>query len=164
MTVSACGDNNAGGGHASTATPAKVVCGGIPTPKASGSTAQANAMTRFVKAFEQACPGQSLNYTPNGSGAGISEFVGNQTDFAGSDSPLSRDEYARAQQRCGSPVWNLPVVFGPIAIAYHVTGVTSLALDGPTAARIFNGGISTWNDAAIQALNPGVPYPRSPSG
>ncbi len=162
MTVSACGDNNAGGGHASTATPAKVVCGGIPTPKASGSTAQANAMTRFVKAFEQACPGQSLNYTPNGSGAGISEFVGNQTDFAGSDSPLSRDEYARAQQRCGSPVWNLPVVFGPIAIAYHVTGVTSLALDGPTAARIFNGGISTWNDAAIQALNPGVPLPAEP--
>ncbi|BBX65591.1 phosphate-binding protein PstS 3 [Mycobacterium saskatchewanense] len=162
VTVSACGDNNAGGGHASTATPAKVVCGGIPTPKASGSTAQANAMTRFVKAFEQACPGQSLNYTPNGSGAGISEFVGNQTDFAGSDSPLSRDEYARAQQRCGSPVWNLPVVFGPIAIAYHVTGVTSLALDGPTAARIFNGGISTWNDAAIQALNPGVPLPAEP--
>ncbi|MEE6178415.1 phosphate ABC transporter substrate-binding protein PstS [Mycobacterium sp. 050134] len=161
--LSACGgDKNGGGGHATPLSPAKVACGGIPAPKASGSTAQANAMTRFVKAFEQACPGQSLNYTPNGSGAGISEFVGNQTDFAGSDSPLSKDEYARAQQRCGSPVWNLPVVFGPIAIAYHVSGVTTLALDGPTAARIFNGGIVTWNDAAIQALNPGVPLPSEP--
>lgn len=119
-------------------------------------------MTRFVKAFEQACPGQSLNYTANGSGAGISEFLGGQTDFGSSDSPLSRDEYGRAQQRCGSPVWNLPVVFGPIAIAYHVNGLMSLTLDGPTAARIFNGAITAWNDPAITALNPGASLPAAP--
>ena len=162
--LSACGgDNKTTGGSATTGTsPAKVICGGKPTLKASGSTAQANAMTRFVKAFEQACPGQSLDYTANGSGAGISEFIGNQTDFGGSDSPLSKDEYTKAGQRCGSPVWNLPVVFGPIAIAYNVNGVTSLNLDGPTAARIFNGGITIWNDPVIQALNPGVTLPAEP--
>jgi phosphate transport system substrate-binding protein len=164
VMLSACGgENNATGGSATTGTsPAKVTCGGKPTLRTSGSTAQANAMTRFIKAFEQACPGQSLNYTANGSGAGISEFIGNQTDFGGSDSPLSKDEYTKAQQRCGSPVWNLPVVFGPIAIAYNVNGLTSLSLDGPTAARIFNGGITTWNDPAIQALNPGAPLPAEP--
>jgi phosphate transport system substrate-binding protein len=164
VMLSACGgDNHAAGGSATTPTsPAKVACGGKPTLRASGSTAQANAMTRFVKAFEQACPGQSLNYTANGSGAGISEFLGNQTDFAGSDSPLGKDEYAKAQQRCGSPAWNLPVVFGPIAIAYNVNGVTSLNLDGATAARIFNGGITGWNDPAIQALNPGSTLPAEP--
>jgi phosphate transport system substrate-binding protein len=139
-----------------------VICGGKPTLKAGGSTAQQNAMTRFVEAFEQACPGQSLNYTANGSGAGISEFIGNQTDFGGSDSPLGKDEYAKAGQRCGSPAWNLPVVFGPIAITYNVKGLTSLNLDGPTAARIFNGGITTWNDPAIQALNPGGALPAEP--
>jgi phosphate transport system substrate-binding protein len=162
--LSACGgDNNATGGSATTsASSAKVACGGKPTLRASGSTAQQNAMTRFVKAFEQACPGQTLNYTPNGSGAGINEFIGNQTDFGGSDSSLSQDEYIKAGQRCGSPVWNLPVVFGPIAIAYNVNGVTSLSLDGPTAARIFNGGITTWNDPAVQALNPGVTLPAEP--
>ncbi|KQH77767.1 phosphate-binding protein [Mycobacterium gordonae] len=137
-------------------------CGGHPTLKASGSTAQENAITRFAKAFEQACPGHSLNYTANGSGAGISEFLGGQTDFAGSDSPLSKDEYGRAQQRCGSPVWNLPVVFGPIAIAYHLRGVPSLNLDGPTAAKVFNGAITTWNDPAIAALNAGVALPAEP--
>ncbi len=161
--AAACGgDNNATGTSTTGSTPARVACGGKPTLRASGSTAQANAMTRFVTAFEQACPGQSLNYTANGSGAGISEFVGNQTDFGGSDSPLSKDEYARAQQRCGSPAWNLPVVFGPIAIAFNVTGVTSLNLDGATAARIFNGAIPAWNDGAIAALNPGVPLPAEP--
>lgn len=137
-------------------------CGGHSTLKASGSTAQENAITRFAKAFEQACPGHSLNYTANGSGAGISEFLGGQTDFAGSDSPLSKDEYGRAQQRCGSPVWNLPVVFGPIAIAYHLSGVPSLNLDGPTAAKVFNGAITTWNDPAIAALNRGVALPAEP--
>ena len=164
LMLSACGgDNKATGGSATTGTSSvKVTCGGEPTLRASGSTAQANAMTRFVKAFEQACSGQSLNYTPNGSGAGIGEFVGNQTDFGGSDSPLSKDESTRAEQRCGSPAWNLPVVFGPIAIAYNVNGLTSLNLDGPTAARIFNGAITAWNDPAIQALNPGATLPAEP--
>jgi len=164
LMLSACGtDNNASGGSATTsASPAKVTCSGQKTLKASGSTAQANAMTRFVNAFEQACPGQTLNYTANGSGAGISEFTGNQTDFGGSDSPLAPNEYAAAQQRCGSPAWNLPVVFGPIAITYNVKGLTSLNLDGPTAAKIFNGGITTWNDPAIQALNSGVTLPAEP--
>ncbi|MCV6987279.1 phosphate ABC transporter substrate-binding protein PstS [Mycobacterium shinjukuense] len=162
--LSACGggNNTTAGSPTTAAAPAKVTCGGKPTLKASGSTAQENAMTLFVKAFEQACPGQSLSYTANGSGAGISEFMGNLTDFGGSDSPLSKDEYAQAERRCGSPVWNLPVVFGPIAIAYNVTGLTSLNLDGPTAAKIFNGAITTWNDPVIAALNPGVAWPAEP--
>jgi phosphate transport system substrate-binding protein len=162
--LSACGgDHNVTGGSATTGTPsASVTCGGKPTLKASGSTAQQNAMARFVKAFEQACPGQSLDYTAIGSGAGIGEFVGNHADFGGSDSPLSKDEYTKADQRCGSPVWNLPMVFGPIALAYNVDRLTSLNLDGPTAAQIFNGQITTWNDAAIQVLNLGVTLPAEP--
>ena len=119
-------------------------------------------MARFVKAFEQACSGQTLNYTPNGSGAGINEFIGNQTDFGGSDVALSADEHGKAQQRCGSPAWDLPVVFGPIAVTYNVSGVTSLNLDGPTAAKIFNGTIKTWNDPAITALNTGAALPDLP--
>ncbi len=161
--LSACGSNNATGGNATTgASAVKVACGGKSTLKASGSTAQENAVSRFVKAFEQACPGQSVNYTPNGSGAGIGEFIGGQTDFGGSDSPLNRGEYAKANQRCGSPTWNLPVVFGPIAVAYNVNGLTSLNLSGPVTAQIFNGQITMWNDAAIGLLNLGVKLPAEP--
>jgi len=164
IVLSGCGsDNKVSAPSGSRAAPlANVSCGGKKELKASGSTAQANAMARFVKAYEQACSGQALNYTPNGSGAGVSEFTENQTDFGGSDSPLSPNEYAAAQQRCGSPAWNLPVVFGPIAITYNVNGVTSLNLDGPTLARIFNGVITMWNDAAVQALNAGVALPAEP--
>jgi phosphate transport system substrate-binding protein len=164
LVLAGCGsDNNtAGTSPTSGSSSSKVTCGGKKTLKASGSTAQANAMTRFVNAFEQACPGQTLNYTANGSGAGISEFTGNQTDFGGSDSPLAAKEYDAAQQRCSSPAWNLPVVFGPIAITYNVTSLNSLSLDGATAAKIFNGAITVWNDPAIQALNAGITLPAEP--
>lgn len=159
--LSGCGsDQNATAPSAPTGRSiAEVGCGGKKTLKASGSTAQVNAMTRFLRAYEQACPGRTLDYTANGSGAGIRDFIGNHTDFAGSDSPLTPSDYAAAQQRCGSPAWNLPVVFGPIAITYHVNGVSALTLDGATAAKIFNGRITTWNDPAIAALNSGVQLP-----
>ena len=163
LLLSACGNNNtASEGGATSGASASVHCGGKPTLKASGSTAQANAMARFVNAFEQACSGQTLNYTANGSGAGINEFTGNQTDFGGSDVALSADEHGKAQQRCGSPAWDLPAVFGPIAVTYNVNGVSSLNLDGPTAAKIFNGTIKTWNDPAVTALNAGTALPDLP--
>ena len=168
LLLAGCGsDNNApsSGGSASGAAAGEsgVQCGGKPTLKSSGSTAQANAMTRFVAAFESACSGQTLNYTSNGSGAGVSEFIGKQTDFGGSDSPLNAatGELDKAATRCGSPAWNLPVVFGPIAITYNLPGVDGLVLDGPTAAKIFNGAITEWNDPAIAALNPGKTLPAT---
>ena len=135
----------------------KVECGGKQALKASGSTAQANAMTRFVKAYEKACAGQTLTYTSNGSGAGVSEFLAGQTDFGGSDSPLAGDEYSKAKQRCGSDAWNLPVVFGPLAITYNLEAVDFLVLDAPTLAKIFNGTITRWDDPAIKALNESMP-------
>jgi len=98
LLVSACSNNSSP--PPPYAGSAKVDCGGKQSLNASGSTAQANAMTRFISAYQKACPGQTLTYTPNGSGAGISEFLSSHTDFAGSDSPLSGDQYTQAQQRC----------------------------------------------------------------
>lgn len=151
-------------GSSSAAALISVGCGGKSALKASGSTAQANAMTSFINAFEADCPSQTLDYTSNGSGAGVSEFIGGQTDFGGSDSPLNaaNNEPAQAAARCGSPAWDLPVVFGPIAITYNLKGVSTLILDGPTAAAIFNGTVKTWNDPAIAKLNPGVTFPSEP--
>jgi phosphate transport system substrate-binding protein len=172
MVLSACGSNNnnatsssgSSGASSSSAPAAKIDCAGKATLKASGSTAQANAMTRFVNAYEQACQGKTLNYTANGSGAGVSEFIGNQTDFGGSDSPLNQQagEVDKAAQRCGSPAWDLPVVFGPIAVTYNLAGVDSLVLDGPTTAKIFNGAVTTWDDPAIKALNGNTNLPATP--
>ncbi|WP_051088155.1 phosphate ABC transporter substrate-binding protein PstS [Mycobacterium sp. 155] len=156
--LTACGHDNAMPQYV---TAAHIDCGGKSALTASGSTAQANAMPVLVEALSNACPGHTVNYTSNGSGAGVSEFIGNRTDFGGSDSALSqeRGEYDAAQKRCGSPAWNLPVVFGPIAMTYNLADAPSLALDGPTAAKIFNGAITRWDDPAIKGLNPTLQLP-----
>src|SRR5258707_1345276 len=98
----------------------KVDCGGKQDITGSGSTAQANAMSHFITSYEESCSGKQLNYTASGSGAGVTDFLAAKTDFGGSDSPLSGDEYAGAKQRCGgTDAWNLPAVFGPIAITFN---------------------------------------------
>ncbi|AFM19169.1 phosphate ABC transporter substrate-binding protein, PhoT family [Mycolicibacterium chubuense NBB4] len=160
-TASSGGSSSASGGAAS----GNIQCGGKKSLKASGSSAQANAMTRFVTAYEGACSGYTLNYTSSGSGAGVSEFIGGQTDFGGSDSPLNAEkgEVEKAAARCGNnPAWNLPTVFGPIAVTYNVQGVDSLVLDGPTLAKIFNGSVKTWDAPEIAGLNPGKTLPANP--
>lgn len=97
LVLSGCGsDNNtssnsgSNSGSGESGSVAAGDCGGKKTLKSSGSSAQANAMTRFINAYEKDCPGFTLNYTSSGSGAGVSEFLGGQTDFGGSDSPLDR--------------------------------------------------------------------------
>jgi phosphate transport system substrate-binding protein len=133
-------------------------CGGKQNLAGSGSTAQANAMSHFITSYEETCSGKQLAYTPNGSGAGIQDFVAAKTDFGGSDSPLAGDEYGAAKQRCGgTDAWNLPAVFGPIGITFNVKTTDVLTFDGPTLAKIFSGAITRWDDPAITALNGNMP-------
>jgi len=131
------------------------------TLNAEGSTAQTNAINAWISAYGKACTGAKINYNPTGSGAGISAFTGNQVDFAGSDSALNADkgEIAAATKRCGSTPLDLPMVVGPIAIAFKLKGVEKLTLTGEVIAKIFLGKITTWNDPAIAALNKGVTLP-----
>ena len=136
----------------------KVDCGGKQDLTGSGSTAQANAMDHFITGYEETCSGKQLAYTASGSGAGVADFLAAKTDFGGSDSPLSGDEYAAAKQRCGgADAWNLPVVFGPIGITFNVKTTDVLTLDAPTLAKIFSGAVTRWDDPAITALNGNMP-------
>ena len=165
LTLLATGVLILSGCQASAATntaPKTVNCGGKPTLATSGATSQAKAMDHFIDAFEDACSGQTVEYNPKGSGTAIREFTENRTDFALSDSPLEEKEYREANQRCGSPAWHMPVTFSPIGIAFNVKGLSSLRLNGPTAAKIFNGAITSWNDPAIRTLNADVPLPAEP--
>ena len=166
LVLSACGSKGSSGASStgSTPPPVPVNCAGKKKLLASGSTAQSNAIEQFVYAYIRACPGYTLDYNANGSGAGVEQFLNNETDLAGSDKPLdpAKGDPDRAHERCGSPAWDLPAVFGPIAVTYNIVGGGSLNLDGPTTAKIFNGSITTWNDPAIKALNANVNLPATP--
>jgi phosphate transport system substrate-binding protein len=165
LTLTACGsDNNAGTTSSGTASPAgnatAADCGGKNSVTAEGSTAQQNAIAEFNKVWGQVCSGKTLAYNPTGSGAGIDQFIAKQVDFAGSDSALKDDQVQKAAERCGgNPAWNLPLVFGPVALAYNIEGVDKLVVNADLLAKIFQGQITKWNDPAIAALNSGTNLP-----
>jgi phosphate transport system substrate-binding protein len=132
------------------------------TLNAEGSSAQKNAIEEAIAAYIDQCDQATINYNPTGSGAGIKQFNAGQVDFAGTDSALSesKGEIAAAQERCeGNPAWNLPLVVGPIAVAYNVEGVERLVLTPELAASIFSGKIVRWNDPKIAAANPQATLP-----
>nr|WP_167108556.1 phosphate ABC transporter substrate-binding protein PstS [Mycobacterium sp. DL592] len=164
MALTACGSDNNAGKSSSTAasgsSASSADCGGKNALTAEGSTAQQNAIAVFNQVWGQKCPGKNLSYNPTGSGAGVTQFIAGQVDFAGSDSALSKDQPDAAAKRCGgNPAWNLPLVFGPVALAYNLPGVDKLVVNGDVLAKIFSGGITNWNDPAIAALNSGATLP-----
>jgi phosphate transport system substrate-binding protein len=171
LALSACGsDTNTpagtNGGTSGAAAPAgaTVECGGKKSLVAEGSSAQKGAMEVFIQAYGAKCAGQQLAYTASGSGNGVKQFNGAVSDIGGSDSALKEPtETDAAAKRCANnPAWNLPLVFGPVAIAYKLDGATDLTLTSELTAKIFSGAVKTWDDPAITAANGGKALPPKP--
>ncbi|MCW2891808.1 MAG: phosphate transporter, phosphate-binding protein [Actinomycetia bacterium] len=129
------------------------------TINASGSTFQTNFQQAAISAFKSVQSGITVNYGGGGSGAGRTALYSGTVLFAGSDSPIPASEKSKVP--AGKTVLYFPVQIGPIAIAYNLGGVTGLKLDATVLAGIFQGTITTWNDPAIKALNPGVSLPST---
>jgi phosphate transport system substrate-binding protein len=165
LALTACGSDDTGdsngGGASATAQAGNIDCGDAKGQlQASGSSAQKNAIDAWVKQYVAACKGVQVNYNPTGSGAGVTAFLQGQTAFAGSDSALEAEEIEQSKKICsGGQAIDLPMVGGPIAVGYNVTGVDNLVLDAPTLAKIFDSKITNWNDEAIAKLNPDAKLP-----
>jgi len=140
----------------SSSSPAANVSGTI---NAAGSTFQTNFQQGAISAFKSVQSGITVNYDPVGSGTGRTDLYKNTVLFAGSDSPIPSKEASEVP--AGKTVLYFPVQVGPIAIAYNLSGITGLKLDASVLAGIFQGQITTWDNSAIKALNPGVNLPSS---
>jgi phosphate transport system substrate-binding protein len=165
LSLAACGSDNTTSSDAGGAANASAAAGSCATGSltAQGSTAQQNAMQEWIKTYQGQCSAAKINYTGNGSGAGVQSFIDGTADFAGSDSALKPEEHAKADPKCaGGTAIDLPMVVGPIAVVYNVDGVKDLQLDGPTLAKIFANKITKWNDPAIAAQNSGASLPSTP--
>ncbi len=127
----------------------------------SGASSQDSAQQAWIAAFQTANSGVTINYAPDGSGAGRKAFAAGGVDFAGSDSALSDEELAGEFGSCadGTTGIDLPVYISPIAVIFNLEGVDELNLDSATIAGIFKGEITTWNDPAIAATNPDATLP-----
>ncbi len=111
---------------------------------------------------ENVQPGVSIQYEAIGSGGGREQFIGQQTDFAGSDAFMSDEEIADAvdARGCGE-VLHIPTVFGGVVVAYNIEELADeeLVLDSAAIADIFSGEITNISDPAIAELNPDLDLP-----
>ena len=103
-------------------------------------------------------PNVTINYGGGGSGKGKTDLQGNVVDFAGTDSLVKPEDLPKY----AGGVLYFPIAAAPITVAYQLDGVTKLQLSADTIAKIFQAQITKWNDAAIEADNPGVTLPDTP--
>jgi phosphate transport system substrate-binding protein len=127
-----------------------------------GSTAQQAAQEAWIANFENENSGVTISYDPVGSGGGREQFTAGGVAYAGSDAAISEEEgeLKAALKRCDpGKLIEVPAYVSPIAIIYNLPGVESLQLSPETLAKIFNQEITSWNDKAIAADNPGAELP-----
>ncbi|GAA3342237.1 phosphate ABC transporter substrate-binding protein PstS [Curtobacterium pusillum] len=161
VVLSSCASNEAGDTASSTASSGTDYSKLSGTLTGSGSSAQQTAEATWAAGIQNVASGVTVNYSPDGSGAGRKNFISGAADFAGSDAALSDEELSGSFANCAadSKAIDIPVYISPIAIAYKVDGVKKLTLDAKTIAGIFSGKITKWNDSQIAALNDGVDLP-----
>jgi len=151
----ACGDT--GGGTATSSSSGADVGTGSLT--GAGSTFDNPLFSKAFYDYSQKYSQVSVNYQPVGSGAGIQQFIKQTVDFGATDVPMAPADIASAGGQ--DKLVQVPVTLGAVSIAYNLSGVSKLQLDGPALANIYLGHIKKWNDPALTALNPGVNLPNS---
>ncbi len=130
------------------------------TRNGSGSTGQTTFQEQAISSFKSVQPSMTVNYGSGGSGKGRTDLASGVVNFAGSDSTIPASEEANFK---GKTVLYFPVVIGPITLSYNLSGLSKpLQLSAPVIAGIFQGKITTWNNSAIAADNPGVTLPSTP--
>jgi len=122
-----------------------------------GATFPYAVYTKWAEAYANTT-GDKVNYQGIGSSGGVKQIKAKTVDFGGTDAPVKEGDLEK------SKLVQFPTVMGGVTIVVNLPGIESgkLKLDGPTAADIFRGAITKWNDRAIAKLNPGVALPDLP--
>ena len=158
LVLAAC-SSGGGGSSSGSSSPSSSSAALSGTLNASGSTFQLPWQQAAIQQFKTMQPNMTVNYGGGGSGKGRTDLASGVVNFAGSDTaPIPSDEVSNFK---GKKVLYFPVLIGPITVSYNLSGVSSLKLDAPTIAKIFQAKITKWNDPAITALNPGAKLPST---
>ena len=119
-----------------------------------GATFPAPLYAKWADAYNKAI-GAKVNYQSVGSGAGLTQIRGKTVDFGASDMPLTDEVLAK------DGLVQFPTVIGGVVPVVNIKGIApgQIKLTGQVLGDIYLGKITKWNDAALTALNPGVPLP-----
>ena len=119
-----------------------------------GATFPAPLYAKWADAYNKATSVR-INYQSVGSGAGLRQIRGKTVDFGASDMPLTDAELAK------DGLVQFPTVIGGVVPVINLKGIAAgqVRMTGQLLGDIYLGKITKWNDAALTALNPGVPLP-----
>jgi phosphate transport system substrate-binding protein len=100
--------------------------------------------------------GDVVSYVGNSSGTGRASFAAGTKAFGAADAG-----YATTDTK-PSDLLYVPLVGGPVAIAYNLPGIPSgLKLNAEVLGQILRGSITSWANAQIKALNPSISLPSA---
>jgi phosphate transport system substrate-binding protein len=141
----------------SVALSAAMICSGAVMAQdvtGAGATFPAPIYAKWADAYNKAT-GAKMNYQSIGSGGGIKQIKSKTVDFGASDMPLKDDELAK------DGMVQFPTVIGGVVPVVNISGIApgQIKMTGQLLGDIYLGKIAKWNDAALAALNPGVPLP-----
>lgn len=114
-------------------------------------------MQSWISVFKDLTKGMVIiNYQSIGSGAGQKGLLDGSLDFAGSDIPLTKDNYEKIKMS-GRGFIQFPVIAGSVAIIYNIPEWDNqrcgpLRLSGEVVAKIYLGEIEYWDDPQIKSL------------
>lgn len=122
-----------------------------------GSTLLYPLFTQWIPDYAPVAPDVALTAAATGSGAGIDAALAGRARIGASDAYMSDEQFAQ-----NPGIINVPVAISAQTVNYNIPGLngSGLKLDGPTLAGIYTGKITTWDAAAIAALNPGMALPH----
>jgi phosphate transport system substrate-binding protein len=124
-----------------------------------GATFPYPLYSKWFSEFQKSNPSIEINYQSIGSGGGIRQLLDHTIDFGASDAPMTNEQQAKSP----TPIFHIPTVLGAVVVTYNVPEVTqAIQLSGDVLAGIYLGKITSWNDAQIAQLNPGVTLPGTP--
>jgi phosphate transport system substrate-binding protein len=155
-TASAVGQGAAAGGAGATA---RTLAASPPpgTITEDGSTLLEPLMEKWAGAYHQQYPGVTVKVAPGGSTKGINDASSGAVDLGTSDAYLSSGDLLK-----NSSLLNIPLAVSAQSVLYNLPGLaagTHVRLNGVVLAKMYSGAITTWNDPAIEGLNPGVQIP-----
>jgi phosphate transport system substrate-binding protein len=124
----------------------------------SGASSPAPLYAAMFKQYAKAT-GTTVDYQSSNSVTGQADLLSRKVDFAASDAFLTKAQMDSAAVE----VLHIPIAIAAVVPAYNLPDLKSpLRFNGDVLARIYMGGIKRWNDAALQAINPGVSLPNLP--
>jgi len=127
------------------------------TLNGAGATFPYPIYSKWFSEYHKAHSDVQVNYQSIGSGGGIRQVLAGTVDFGASDGPMTDEQLGQAKVK----ILHVPTVLGAVVPAYNIPGVTGEVKFTPEAlAGIFLGKITTWNDKALTAANPGVNFPN----